>query len=304
MTITRFPHGVSSFGIPLLGSGSLTTTGNVFFVHYTNGSDGNEGTSQDVPFKTLDYAIGKCTATNGDIIICMPGHAETTTAIAADVIGITIVGLGVGRSRPTLTATTAASDLIDVTADNIRIENIRLVGAASGCTSLVSLVTAADCELIGCTFEHGAAPTVAISVGATSPRWNVLGCTFLGTANGPTSAIDIVATGADDFIVRDCHFNYGRFGLDTAGIRANADAADGGLIDNCTFVGMDVTAIDFNSSDTANIAGLLRNCAVGMGADTADMETAIDPGSYGSVGTLMTDNIAASGSRIPVVTPA
>ncbi len=59
MTVTRFPHGISSFGMPILGSGGHMTTGNVFFVQYTNGSDGNEGTSPDVPFKTLDYAIKK-----------------------------------------------------------------------------------------------------------------------------------------------------------------------------------------------------------------------------------------------------
>jgi len=113
-----------------------------------------------------------------------------------------------------------------------------------------------------------------------------------------------VATGDDDFIVKDCHFNYGRYGLDTAGIRADVDAADGGLIDNCTFVGMDTVAIDFNSSDTANVAGLVRNCAIGMGANTADIDAAMDLGSYGSGGTLGTDIVTESGSRIPVTTPA
>src|SRR3990172_1096694 len=163
MTITRFPHGISSFGMPVLGTGGgLTTTGNIYFVHNTNGSDGNEGTSPDVPWKTVDYAIGNCTADQGDIIVLMPGHAETTTAIAIDVAGISIVGLGNGRNRPTLTATTGASDLLDVTVANVRIENIRLVGAASGCTSLISLAAAADFSCIGCSLEHGAAPVAAV----------------------------------------------------------------------------------------------------------------------------------------------
>jgi hypothetical protein len=304
MGITNFPHGVSSFGIPQLGGGSFTTTGNIFFVQNTDGSDGNEGTDKSCPFKTLDYAIGKCTASNGDIIILMTGHAETTTAIALDQAGISIIGLGVGRTRPTFTATTAATDLIDVTAASCKIENVRLVGAASGCTSLISLVGAADFQAIGCSFEHGAAPTTAISVGATSPRFSFISCNFLGSANGPAVAIDIVATGDDDFIVRDCIFNYGRYGLDTAGIRANADAADGGLIEKCLFIGMDTAAIDFNSSDTANIAGLIVDCSIGMGADTANIDTAVDMASYGLIRTYCTDLPAEGAGHIPVTTPA
>jgi len=304
MGLTRYPHGISSFGIPVLGGGSLTTTGDIYFVQNTNGSNGNEGNDKDHPFATLDYAIGKCTASQGDIIILMPGHAETTTAIALDVAGISIVGLGVGRTRPTFTATTAATDLIDVTVANCKIENIRLVGAASGCTSLISLVGAADFQAVGCSFEHGATPTSAISVGATSPRFSFIGCNFLGSANGPAVAIDIVATGDDDFIIRDCIFNYGRYGLDTAGIRANVDAADGGLIQNCQFIGMDTAAIDFNSSDTANIAGLILDCSIGMGADTANIDTAIDMSSYGCIRTYCTDLPAEGAGHIPVTTPS
>lgn len=304
MGLTNFPNGISSFGIPVMGAGDLTTTGNIWFVSSGSGSDGNTGTDKDHPFATLDYAIGKCTASQGDIIIVMPGHAETTTAIAADVIGISIIGLGVGRSRPTFTATTAASDLIDVTVASVKIQNIRLIGAASGCTGLISLVAGADFQAIGCSFEHGATPTSAISVGATSPRFSFIGCNFLGSANGPAAAIDIVATGDDDFIVKNCIFNYGRYGLDTAGIRANADAADGGTIDSCIFIGMDTAAVDFNSSDTANVAGVISNCTVGMGADTANIDTAIDPGGYGLFNVYVTDIVSERGANIPVTSPA
>jgi hypothetical protein len=142
MSITRFPHGISSFGMPLLGSGGHMTTGNVFFVHNTNGGDGNVGTDPTVPFKTLDYAIGKCTASQGDTIILMEGHAETiTAAIALDVAGLTIIGLGSGDARPTITVNAAVNGLF-VTTANQRIYNVKFVtGASYGITTKLFALT-------------------------------------------------------------------------------------------------------------------------------------------------------------------
>jgi hypothetical protein len=96
------------------------------------GSNGNSGTDPLQPFATVDYAVSQCTANKGDVVIVMPGHTETTTAVGLDVIGVTVIGLGFGRNRPALTATTDATDLVNVSAANCSLQNIRLVGAASG----------------------------------------------------------------------------------------------------------------------------------------------------------------------------
>ena len=69
------------------------------------------GQNPDAPFATLDYAIGQCTASNGDVIYVMPGHAEDLTAadsIDVDVAGIKIIGLGWGALKPTFSTTAAA----------------------------------------------------------------------------------------------------------------------------------------------------------------------------------------------------
>ena len=89
----------------IIGAGELFTTGNVFYVSSVTGSDGNTGKDSNFPFATVDFAIGACTANNGDVIIIMPGHTETVTAtsIALDVAGVSIVGLGSGLKRPTFT---------------------------------------------------------------------------------------------------------------------------------------------------------------------------------------------------------
>src|SRR3970282_2259451 len=81
----------------LLGAVAGTT----YYVDSTNSvaSDNanRAGTSRDEPFATLNYAIGRTTASKGDVIVLMPGHAETTTAIAADMAGDLGIRAGGGR---------------------------------------------------------------------------------------------------------------------------------------------------------------------------------------------------------------
>jgi hypothetical protein len=130
MTLTNYPQGVSSFGIPVIGSGGdvPVSTGNHFFVHSGTGSNGNPGNSPTQPLATIDYAIGLCTANKGDVIVVMPGHAETIAAaagIAADVAGISIIGLGVGTNKPTISFS-ATDSTFTVSAANIYIANLRV----------------------------------------------------------------------------------------------------------------------------------------------------------------------------------
>ena len=65
MSLTRFPRGVSSFGIPVIGAGPIVTTGTVFFVD-DSGSNDNSGLDPEQPFATLAYAESRCTASVGD----------------------------------------------------------------------------------------------------------------------------------------------------------------------------------------------------------------------------------------------
>lgn len=127
MPLTKFPGGISSFGMPVMGGLLPPTTGNVFFVSSV-GSNGNDGRSPESPFATIDYAIGKCTASQGDLILVLPGHAETISAaggITADVAGISIIGLGNGSNRPTISfGATAAT--FTISAANVTVANLRV----------------------------------------------------------------------------------------------------------------------------------------------------------------------------------
>jgi hypothetical protein len=125
-----FKDGVSIRGVPLM----LTHPGKVFWVYngsavlqnQKGGSNGNDG-SFNAPFSTLDYAVGRCTANRGDVIFVKPGHAETVssaTALALDVAGIAIIGLGTGTLRPKFTLDTIATSTIGVTAANVSLTNL------------------------------------------------------------------------------------------------------------------------------------------------------------------------------------
>jgi hypothetical protein len=129
-----FPGGLTVRGVPI----QQAHPGEVFWVNNSSvlakggvgGSNGNDG-SYKKPFSTIDYAIGRCTAGRGDIIMVMPGHAETITAaggITIDVNGICIMGLGTGNLAPTLTYTTANTASVSWTADQCTMKNIRFVG--------------------------------------------------------------------------------------------------------------------------------------------------------------------------------
>lgn len=297
MTISRFPHGISSFGIPVIGSGDIITTGNVFFVD-DSGSNNNDGLSSEHPFADIDYAIGRCSASTGDVIIVMPGHAETAPAagIICDKIGVRIVGLGQGRNRPAITAYVAGVDCFSVTAASVTLENIRIIGAAS-CTALID-VAAADFSAINCVLEHGAAPTTAVTIAAGGLRATFRGCTLRGTANGPASGIVLEAAAASDLKVEYCDFLYfTATGLDTAGISSAFTNKDL-LISHCRFLGMNAAAIAFASS--AN--GLIEYCTIASYSATTVAEM-IDPGDMGVIECYAApEGVDKSGARVPATT--
>lgn len=258
------------------------TTGELFFVHSGTGTDAvGYGKNPDAPLATLDYAIGLCTASKGDRIYLMPGHAETTTAIALDVAGVQIFGLGTGRLRPALTATTAATDLLNVTAANCHVENVRFVGAASGVTALLD-VAADDFTGVNLVFEHGAAPLAAVTVPGAWSRGRLIGCTWRGTAAGPDYGVyfenGATAGAIKDWEIRGARAHYsGSSGLDNAFIRADRKIP-GLIVDDITVISFDTLAIDINSSSAAVGDGAVRNGTFIATAALTSIEDAFDVG--------------------------
>ena len=148
---------ISGLKLPMIGD--MLVGGNVYFVDSggQKANDGNLGVHPtNSPLATLAGAFDKCTADNGDFIVLLPGHAETLTAVEAlDVAGVTVVGIGNGDNMPTFTIN-AAIPGFNITADDIKVHNIRLV-AGSSITAAARLVriVASDIEISKCRFEMG-----------------------------------------------------------------------------------------------------------------------------------------------------
>lgn len=274
----------------------------VFYVHSGDGVDTalRSGESWSAPFASLDYAIGKCTAARGDVIVLRPGHAETTTAIAADVAGVRIVGLGAGRNKPALTATTGSSDLISVTAANVQIRNVRLVGAASGCTALLN-IGAADFEGLGLVLEHGAAPVMAVTVVAASHRFRLVDCQWRGTAAGPDCCIDIEGKVDDWAVVRPRADYGGSSGLDLAFLRSSFKMK-GYEIENPIVVSFDTLAIDINSSTAAVGDGVVTDGTFIATAALTSIEDAFDVGGAMFKECYVGDVVTGRPGPVPIAT--
>jgi hypothetical protein len=171
-----FANGVSIRGVPLLSS----YPGEVFWVSSTGGANGNNGTF-DRPWATLDYAIGRCTAGRGDIIMIKPGHAETITSATTllfDVADVAIVGLGVGNKRPTFTFTTANTAVIPVSAANISIQNCIFVGNFLSIARCFLLTTAPEFTVDRCAFRDTSAILGFLSIITTTVSVNADGLAF------------------------------------------------------------------------------------------------------------------------------
>lgn len=213
-----FPNGVTIRGVPLL----LSHPGQVFWVDSGTGSNGNRGT-YDRPFATIDYAVGRCTANKGDIIMVKPGHTETVTAAAGldlDVAGIALVGLGAGSNRPTVNFTTATTADMDVDAANITMVNFLFTGGVDALAGPID-VNAADFSLVSCEWRDvtGQATDVIIA-DANADRLLVDNYFHNGAAAaGANSAIALI--GMDNPVVRNFKI-VGNFAVSAVDCRTTA----------------------------------------------------------------------------------
>lgn len=116
-----------------------------------------EGTSPDTAVATWAAAVALCTASQGDTIIIMPGHAESiasNTAITLSKAGVRTIGLGEGDTRPTITISTANSATINVSAASNSVENIIFVANFLSIAACFTLSTAKAFVLRGCEFRE------------------------------------------------------------------------------------------------------------------------------------------------------
>jgi len=304
MSASTYPNGINNLvlrGMPL----TLLHPGRVFYVGNADVlyNDGQQLAGADTagkgtfarPFRTLDFAIGQCTANRGDIIMILPGHTETySTATATsddltlDVAGVAIVGLGSGSLKPTFTFDTANTVTVAVTAANVTIMNCDFVANFLSNAIMFTLTTAKNFAMVGCGFSDTSASlnTVNIieSTGAANTvdglhiencRASMLGTTFntfavlAATARGMTFKnvlVDSIDTADEpaildvtgivtDFLMQDC--TVGVLGTTNINTLVKVTGTTStGFITNCYVHTLDTTGVAYT------IASNLRASAV------------------------------------------
>ena len=190
--------------------------GDIYFVGstVTGASDAaGFGQNPDAPFATIDYAIGNCTASQGDVIYVLPGHNEGLgdAQIAVDKAGISIVGLGSGGLVPRIDFDHANAS-IDISANDCKLKNLRLlpsittVGIGIDVMAAVTDTVLEDLEILPGEDGAGADEFVlGIDIKAGCTRTTIRRFKYRQHASAAHSDAGISLTGAsDDVCIEDC----------------------------------------------------------------------------------------------------
>jgi hypothetical protein len=193
------------------------TTGNALFADSVNGTAGGTGFSPETATSTMILAQTAATASQGDTVYVAPGHAEAITGAAGMTFskaGVTYVGLGSGRNRPTITFSTGTDAQMIVSGANITFRNF--VFDFTGVSAIVAAisVTGADVAFEDCDFIISTgtnAPVLGILTAATAARFRVERC----RATGPATSTDTCTAWIKhevgiNFLFRD-NFAIGKF---------------------------------------------------------------------------------------------
>lgn len=204
MSITNFPNGISSFGVPVMGGGGIpATAGNVIFVDYANGDDGRsiKSNSAQRAFKTIAKAYDLAT-TNKDDVIALVGSAShvltemlTVAKNRVHFIGVDGTGRYYGQNaKISMGVTTAATDIGAVLNTGIRnsFTNIKFTSANTVTESIYTFVEGGEYTVLnGCEFykETDLDQTGAAELVMNGDSAQVVNCTIGSNANAVAGAI-------------------------------------------------------------------------------------------------------------------
>lgn len=275
-----FPSGVTVRGVPL----TQAYPGQVFWVgnatasqlqgHHA-GADTGKGDFRS-PFATLDYAVGRCTAGRGDIIFVKPGHAENigaAAALALDVAGVAVIGLGSKAARPTFSWTAAAATAT-VTAANVTLANLRFVNNFADVVTMFSVSGAGD----GLTIDQCLVTDTSTILNAIDFITLATGADGFGMFNtrmiGKSASNDSFITGVahDDFIIDNSYLSMDVAQTGVVGLVDSTGNVTGTLIKD-TFFRSNVDGASFVDFNGAANGGSIQNCYFSS-IDTAGAVTA------------------------------
>lgn len=251
MALTNYPNGLTSFGVPLLGSSyPASYFGTQWFVDTVNGVDGNSGTGPNAAFATMGRALrlsdGTTNVGPNDTIYFVGKVREqlvapltkTVNGTAVAVTGVKIVGMAQGNVRDddgakwfAPASPTAGKALLEILQQGWEFHNFLMTP---------------DTTSGACIKAHR-------NEDATYPdssHFVCRGMRFVGTSLTTTYGIEDVG-GNHHYLIDNCEFQ-----ALTTGIRCSSTAISVPLrntISNCKFMG---NTNDINSPQSY---GLIQN---------------------------------------------
>lgn len=169
------------------------------------------GKSPDLPFATLNYAIDACTASHGDVIYVLPGHAETKSTgaslFALDVIGVKVIGLGQGANRPTFTLSHVDATT-SISAASCWLENVILTAGVDD-MKVGMTISAADVTLKNVDWRTASGVEFIRGIQTTNAadKLHIRGLRYLGDVAGNACVIGVNLTGVNDALIEGCVFD-------------------------------------------------------------------------------------------------
>lgn len=282
----------------------LPTTGKVFLVAASGNNNFNDidhlfdfdSQGEQRRFSTIDAAVGACTANAGDVILVAPGHTEnisSATSLVVDVAGVTIIGLGRGAARPTLTYTATAGS-VELDAAGVHVENIVFKSSISAVVVGIN-IDANDITLknIEMTFDETGDDFVTMIDADAVSGFQLLDSKLI--AEDTAGCAEAIRLDTANYARIEGNFIYGDF-TDGAIIGEGA-ASTGILIKNNDVYNSDTTAgfvLDLNVACT----GILAHNNFGTLFATAP-ETALDPGSLLCIENYVANAVDKSGALVP-----
>lgn len=285
--------------------------GKDWYVDSVTGQANRSGKSQSQALATIAQALAKCRANKGDRIICLENHAETlssATALQMNVAGVTVVGLGLGRNRPTITLDTANTATIAVSADNVRFLNMRFIANFLSIAACFTLTTAKAFRAQGCSFSDTSSIlnflNIIKSTGAanTIDNIHVEDCNWNGLGTTSVNSFILSANDIDGARLFRNHIKLARTATAAILLTVTAGVLTDFLADGNTCISQQTaeTGGGTVSVGGSTSTGILRNTIQATLTTATDIIITLTSGIY-SENNVKTGVLAAQGFKVPVI---